>query len=216
MPARFWTSRPMASASSMLRVPAPNAPLRAPPWLKLPGKIRSTFCPRLAIGASTGDLAPWRMLTMAMTAPTPMMMPSAVRMERMVLRRRARRETVTVEPRRMGGSAGADELRRRLGLEDFPDLHLGDRAGGDLQIVDDAAVAHDEVAPAVVGDVELMRDHDDGDALVVEFLEHAHHLDGGLAVEVAGRFVGEEDLRLVDEGAGDGHALLLAARELDW
>jgi len=41
------------------------------------------------------------MLTIAMTAPTPMMMPSAVRMERMVLRRRARKETVKVEVMRM-------------------------------------------------------------------------------------------------------------------
>ena len=35
-----------------------------------------------------------------------------------------------------------------------------------------------------------------------------------LAVERAGRLVGEQDLRIVDERAGNGDALLLAAREL--
>src|SRR5690606_10547111 len=84
----------------------------------------------------------------------------------------------------------------------------------DLNVADDAAVAHDEVALAVVRDVELVGDHDDGDALVVEFLKNAHDLDGGFAVEVAGGFVGEEDVRLVDEGAGDGDALLLSAGKL--
>jgi len=93
----------MASASSTVRVPAPNAPLRAPPWLKLPEKTSRTFCPSAAIWDSTIDFAPLPMLTIAMTAPTPMMMPSAVRMERMVLRRSARKETVKVELMRMRG-----------------------------------------------------------------------------------------------------------------
>ena len=34
-----------------------------------------------------------------------------------------------------------------------------------------------------------------------------------LRVDVAGRLVGEQQLRLVDDGAGDGRALLLAARQ---
>ena len=92
---------------------------------------------------------------------------------------------------------------------------VGDAGGRvDGLVAHHAAVAHDEVALAVAGDVELVGDHDDGDALVVEFLEHAHDLDGGPAVEVAGRLVGEEDRGVVDERAGDGDALLLAAGEL--
>ncbi len=110
----------MASASSTVSVPAPKEPLRAPPWLMLPEKIRRTFSPKAAIWASTCDLAPLPMLTIAITAATPMIMPSAVRMERMALRRRARRETVTVEPRciRRGrsamdyGSWAAESVRR--------------------------------------------------------------------------------------------------------
>ena len=72
-------------------VPAPPHPLRTPPAEKLPEKTRMTFCPRLAICASTCDFAPLPMPTMAMTAPTPMMMPSAVSVERSLLRRNARK-----------------------------------------------------------------------------------------------------------------------------
>jgi hypothetical protein len=39
-------------------------------------------------------------------------------------------------------------------------------------------------------------------------------LGAAVGVEVAGRLVGQDDLRLVDQGPGDGDALLLAAREL--
>ena len=67
----------------------------------------------------------------------------------------------------------------------------------------------------VLGDVGLVRDEHDGDAaLAVQPLEDAHDLDAGARVEVAGRLVGEEQRRLVDERARDGDALLLSAREL--
>jgi hypothetical protein len=45
------------------------------------------------------------MLTVVITAPIPMMMPSAVRMERIVLRRRARKATKNVTVKRMAGVA---------------------------------------------------------------------------------------------------------------
>ena len=65
-----------------------------------------------------------------------------------------------------------------------------------------------------MGDVQFVGDHDDGHALVVELLEHAHDLDAGAAVEIAGRLVGEQQGGLVGERAGDGDALLLAAGKL--
>ena len=59
-----------------------------------------------------------------------------------------------------------------------------------------------------------MGDHDDGDAAFgVEAAEQFHDLEGGFGVEVAGGFVGEEGVRIGDDGAGDGDALLLAAGE---
>ena len=85
------TSRAIASASSTVIVPAPPQPLRTPPLDQFPANTRTTFCPRLAICASTCDFAPLPIPTMAMTAPTPMMMPSAVSVERILLRRSARR-----------------------------------------------------------------------------------------------------------------------------
>ena len=44
--------------------------------------------------------------------------------------------------------------------------------------------------------------------------EQIHHRFAVARVEVAGRFVGQEDRRLAGEGARDGDALLLAAGEL--
>ena len=49
--------------------------------------------------------------------------------------------------------------------------------------------------------------------LAVESVERGHDLDAGLGVEIAGRLVGQDDGRAVDEGAGDGDALALAAGE---
>ncbi len=65
------------------------------------------------------------------------------------------------------------------------------------------------------GDVRLVGDEHDRDALrAVELLEHLQDLDGGAAVEVAGRLVGEDQRRPVHQRARDGDALLLAARQL--
>jgi hypothetical protein len=61
-----------------------------PPSVKLPEKTVMTFWPRLATLSSTCLVAPVVMLTAAMTEPTPMMMPSMVRTERILLRRKAR------------------------------------------------------------------------------------------------------------------------------
>ena len=59
-----------------------------------------------------------------------------------------------------------------------------------------------------------MGDAHDGHPFVVHLPQQVHHLLRGLAVEGAGRFVGEDYLRPVDEGACDGYPLLLAAGHL--
>jgi len=57
-------------------------------------------------------------------------------------------------------------------------------------------------------------DHDDGHAeLGSEFAEKGEDGFAGGGVEVASGFVGEKNLRVIDEGAGDGNALLFAAGE---
>ena len=80
---------------------------------------------------------------------------------------------------------------------------------------DDQAVAHVDDAVAARADAGIVGDDDEGLALLrVELLHEAHDLVGGLRVERAGRLVGPDDRRVVDERAGDGDALALAAGEL--
>src|ERR1700674_137000 len=60
----------------------------------------------------------------------------------------------------------------------------------------------------------IVRHHDDGASLLVELAKQAQDNFFVRGVEVAGGLVGKHDLRIVDEGASDAHALLLASGEL--
>ena len=63
--------------------------------------------------------------------------------------------------------------------------------------------------------VRIVRHHDDGLAvLAVERLQQVEDLVAGLAIEVAGRLVAEQQRRIGDDRARDADALLLAARQL--
>ena len=59
-----------------------------------------------------------------------------------------------------------------------------------------------------------MRDRDDGGAGGVELADERHDRCAGGAVEVPGRFVGEDDRRTPDEGPGDRDPLPLPSGEL--
>ena len=73
--------------------------------------------------------------------------------------------------------------------------------------LEDEVVGRDE--PAVVGD-------DDQGRLpaALEAAEDPVDLVAGLRVELAGRLVGQDEDRVLDQGPGDRHPLLLAARQL--
>ena len=58
-----------------------------------------------------------------------------------------------------------------------------------------------------------MGDDDDGHALFVQLLEDTHDIFAGLRVQGAGRFVGQQQTGAVDQGTGNGDALLLTAGE---
>src|SRR4051794_29218148 len=78
-------------------------------------------------------------------------------------------------------------------------------------------VADGESACDVLGDEGIVGDDDDRRAqLRVDAPQDLKDLRGGRAVELAGRFVREEDGRLVCERDGDRHPLLLAARQRLW
>ena len=139
------------------------------------------------------------MATVATTAATAMTMPSMARSERSLFLRSAR-SAVRSEARRFMPAANppagdappqtgvvAEHQRRRLKV-------TMRRA---CSAMSGSWVTSTTVRPCVV-----------------ELLEDAHHLHAVSRVEVAGGLVGEQERGPVDQRAGDGHALLLAAGEL--
>ena len=83
-----------------------------------------------------------------------------------------------------------------------------------VHVVGDLAVADLDAAGSDGGDLGIVRDQGDGAALFAEGPEEFEDRLAGVGVEVARRFVGEDDARAVDQRPGDGDALLLAAGEL--
>ena len=79
------TLRTALASSSVSRVEEPW-PMRTPPWLKLPALIMIMLVPADLICSSIEDWAPVPSATMAITAPTPMIMPSMVSEVRILLR----------------------------------------------------------------------------------------------------------------------------------
>ncbi len=61
--------------------------------------------------------------------------------------------------------------------------------------------------------LRIVSDHDD-QAIFGNLGEQVHDLHGGMGIQGAGGLVGQNDLRVVDERAGNGHALHLAAGKL--
>jgi len=89
--------------------------------------------------------------------------------------------------------------------------------GAEQPRVEDEAVAHRDDPIAGGADLRVVSDDEQRLAtLAVEATEQAEHLGGAGGVKVAGRLVAEHEPRFVDQCAGNGDALLLAARELVW
>ncbi len=77
------------------------------------------------------------------------------------------------------------------------------------------AVADRDCPPHLRGDGGIVGDHDDRHAeLGVDALQRTEHLGAGRLVQLSGRFVGEEHLRVVGHRDRDRHPLLLAAAHL--
>src|SRR5262245_18692054 len=102
-------------------------------------------------------------------------------------------------------------IQHRQGLEFFGGVALVKHR----LVASDLAVAEDDDAPRVFGDVVLVSDDQERDATFsVEPLEDLHDLDRSAAVERAGRLVGQDDRRMIDQRSRDCDALLLSARKL--
>ena len=95
------SSFPIARASPIVRVGTPPNPERNPPEVVLPGRTRRRFEPTEEIWAEILRFAPSPMATMTMTAPTPMIIPSIVRAERILFARRERNATFPADQRFM-------------------------------------------------------------------------------------------------------------------
>jgi hypothetical protein len=78
-------------------------------------------------------------------------------------------------------------------------------------LVHNPAVADEHHAVRPRGMAGLVRDQHDGGAGVSPGAEHLHHAVAGGGVKRAGGFVGEDQPAAPDDGACDGHALLLPA-----
>ena len=95
-------------------------------------------------------------------------------------------------------------------------MPTSDAAGSDrARCLHDPAVAQGDRPAAALGDLHVVRHDDDGRAEArVQVADQREDLLAGARVEIAGRFVGEQNRRIDRQRAGDRDALALAAREL--
>src|SRR5438034_55267 len=185
-----WISRAMATASSSVSVYWVPWPRRAPLEVTLPDVAMMRLVPRLSIRSVTLACAPVPTPTMAITAPTPMMMPSILNALRSLFTRSARRAlralsqpfTPPPPPRdapaparapRSGGQPRVDQ--REL------DVFEGARPGQEIVCLEDEpdlAVADPcELRPREAGDILAVQDVPAGRGRV-ETAEKVH--EGGL------------------------------------
>ena len=75
-------------------------------------------------------------------------------------------------------------------------------------------VQHADDAMAVAGVVFGVCYHDDGGALFVQIGEQLHYFITVGRVQVTSRFIGQDQLGVIDNGAGYGYTLLLTAGQL--
>ena len=76
------------------------------------------------------------------------------------------------------------------------------------------AVGNAHAALAAGHDLCIVRGDDDGDPLAVQRAEQIHYRRAGFAVERAGRFIGEYQLRLCNDRPCNGDTLLLPSGKL--
>ena len=77
----------------------------------------------------------------------------------------------------------------------------------------DLSIGEMDHALGVFGGDRIVCHHDDGHALLVQGAQEVQDLAPGVTVEVAGRFIGDDQDRIVDQRPRDRHALLLSTGE---
>ena len=77
-------------------------------------------------------------------------------------------------------------------------------------------LALENSARIFLNEAVVMGCHEHGGAAVGDSQQHFEHVEGSLGVEVASGLVGQDDIRVVEQGTGDGDALTFASREVIW
>src|SRR5262245_55679849 len=213
-------------ASSGTRRLLPPAPVRTPPAFALPAMTVMRFVPWVLICSSIITCAPVPSATMAMTAATPMIIPSMVKPVRSLLRpsalkamlsviRMDMRQVLRCLVRRSRSGAFLALNLIRLGRRERCELVFRVPTVQDGLVGHHAAVAEPNETGAVLRNVHFMRDQEHGNpSLLVQALKDAHDLDARPCVEVAGGLVGQQDRGLIDERSSDCHTLLLSTGQL--
>src|SRR6476619_5467546 len=99
--------------------------------------------------------------------------------------------------------------RRAGGPDSFGGVTPAPLVAGELPALErDHALAH------LVDHLAIVSDHENRRAGAVDAVEELHDPDARVGVKVPGRLVADEERRMVDDGARDRDALLLAAGEL--
>jgi len=103
--------------------------------------------------------------------------------------------------RDVGEDQQEDEERLDRSAAEIVQAHRsGSSLGGDF-VLDNPAVKQVNGAIGVLRETLIMRDHANGRAAGVQFLEQIHDRFAVARIEVTGRFVGEKDGRLAGDGA---------------
>src|SRR5205807_3138415 len=114
-----------------------------------------------------------------------------------------------------GGSC-ARATSRTSSCESRGAERLLERLGGARRLValEQAALVEvvDVLYPAQRAGI-MGHEHDRLVELAVQLGQQGEHRIGALRVEIAGRLVGDDEIGIGDDGAGNRHALLLAARQ---
>ena len=83
-----------------------------------------------------------------------------------------------------------------------------------IGIIDDPAILHpDDAVCIVLCQLRVVGDHHH-QPVPGHFLQKFHDLHAGLGIQSAGGFVGQQDIRVIDQGTGNGHSLHLTAGHL--
>src|SRR5262245_12188300 len=219
----------MASMSSTVKVllfVAP-VPVRTPPKFCDPALTKSRLVPTLAICACTDACAPCPILTIAITAATPMMTPSIVSVERILLRASARKAIRKIIKMFMDVPVLSSQLidchRTVLYISliiliifyvfrEQTQLFGGIERLGNRFIADNFAIFEHHHTLRIFRNVMFVGDENERNSLfAVEPLENFHDLDGSAGVEIARWLVSQDQCRSIHERASDGDALLLSA-----